>query len=169
MKTGESRLVHLPPEGGDAVWISSGGKSDLYRLKATSEDTGGAYALIEITSYPGNGPPPHIHHREDEYFYILEGRIEFQIGEDTTVMEAGSFIHHPRGTLHKYKNVGTEPARLLVTVVPGGWEGFAYEIGEPVTDPASSPSGPSDEEEFVRKVAEASRKYGMEIPGLTDQ
>ncbi len=97
--------AYAPPDGGDSVWLVG----DRITVKLTSEDTGGAYSVAEEVSPPQGGPPPHIHSQEDETFYVLEGEVEFLLGEDTIVASAGSCAYAPRGTLHTFKNVGTSP------------------------------------------------------------
>jgi len=84
---------------------------ELYTSKVVSEDTGGAFALAEAITPPEGGPPPHVHHREDEAFYVLEGELEFMTEDGTIRAGAGSFVHVPKGTLHTYKNVGMTSAR----------------------------------------------------------
>jgi len=111
---------------------------------------------------PQVGPPPHIHHTQDETFYVLEGEMEFVTEERTTTTRAtaGSFVHIPKGMLRAYKNVGNGPARAIVLFTPGGFEGFFEEMGEPVTDPSMPPEGEPEAERLVATAA----KYGCEIP-----
>lgn len=150
--------AYVGPGEGESVWLLG----DLYTFKAVSETTDGAFAVWETTSPPEGGPPPHLHYREDESFYILEGEMEFMIGEDVIRAGSGSFIHVPKGTMHTFKNVGTASARFLVTVVPGGFEKFFVEAGEPATDKTRPPvqEGPPDVEKLVATAA----RYDCEIP-----
>jgi quercetin dioxygenase-like cupin family protein len=148
---------HIRPDEGKTLWVLG----DLYRFVVTGEDTGGAYALVETTATPGlPGPPPHVHHNEDESFYVLEGEVELTVEGHTSKAGPGSFVRIPKGTLHTFKNAGTEPARFLVLLTPAGFEGFFEEVGEPATDPSSPPEGPPD----VEKVMATAPKYGLEIP-----
>lgn len=158
METNDRSPVHVRPGEGESVWLLG----DLYTFKAMSEDTGGAYAIWETTSPPENGPPPHRHHREDEIFYVLDGELEFLVDDDVFRGGPGTFLRIPKGTMHTFKNVGTAPARFLVTVVPGGFEKFFLEAGEPATDKDSPPAqeGPPDVEKLVATAA----KYDCEIP-----
>jgi mannose-6-phosphate isomerase-like protein (cupin superfamily) len=158
MEASDRAAAHVAPGEGVSVWLLG----DLYTFKALSEDTGGAFALWETTSPPEGGPPPHLHHREDETFYVLEGEMEFWAGGETIRAGAGSFVYIPRGTMHTFKNVGTTPARFLGTVVPGGFERFFLEVGEPATDRSTPPvsEGPPDVERLVATAA----KYNCEIP-----
>jgi quercetin dioxygenase-like cupin family protein len=94
------KVIHLEPGEGDA--FSAVG--DVYRNLASSRQTGGVYTLHEIRVAPNNGPPPHIHPREDEFFFVLEGEVEFQIGDETITARPGTFIQGPRGIAHSFKN-----------------------------------------------------------------
>src|SRR6185437_6921415 len=99
---------------------------DVYRFLATGEDTGGRYALWEAVVPPGGGPPPHVHSREEEGFYVLEGEITFQAGEDRLVATAGMFVNMPVGTPHAFRNESGGPARMLISVAPAGLEGMFF-------------------------------------------
>src|SRR3954454_2610781 len=83
---------------------------DVYRFLATGEDTNGKYALWEAIVPPGGGPPPHTHSREEEGFYVLEGEITFQVGDQRLVASAGTFANLPVGTRHSFKNGADRPA-----------------------------------------------------------
>jgi quercetin dioxygenase-like cupin family protein len=148
--------AYAPPDGGDPVWLVG----DRITVKLTSEDTGGVYSVAEEISPPLGGPPPHIHSQEDETFYVLEGEVEFLLGEDTIEAGAGSCAYAPRGTLHTFKNVGTSPSRVLFVLNPGGFERFFLEAGEPAPEGSSPPEGEPD----VGRIVEIGQKYGLEIP-----
>ncbi len=109
---------------------------DVYRFLATSDDTDGKYALWEAIVPLGGGPPPHVHSREEEGFYILEGEITFQIGEGRVVATAGMFAHMPVGTPHSFKNESCQPAKMLITVALAGLEQMFFEWGVPVAQGA---------------------------------
>ncbi len=132
----------------------------LVTFKAVSEETGGEYSLYELTVPPQLGAPPHIHHREDETFCVLEGEYEFLVGERTIRAGAGSVVYGPRNVPHTFKNVGTTPARMLAFVTPAGLEEFFAEVGEEATAGSSPP--PFGQEEIERLLAVAP-KYGIEI------
>jgi quercetin dioxygenase-like cupin family protein len=86
-------LKVVPPGEGHTLMLVGG----RYTFKASGEDTGGAYALIEMVLPPGSGPPPHIHEREEESFYILEGTLQFQVGGESVTAGAGAYVKTPRG------------------------------------------------------------------------
>ena len=97
-------------------------------FKAVSTDTDGAYSLIEVIDQPQAGPPLHLHRREDESFYILEGTFAFQIGDSVLTATAGWFMTAPKGVPHSYKNIGTTPAKMLALFVPAGIENFFEDL-----------------------------------------
>ena len=85
---------------------------DVYRFLTTGEDTSGKYAMWEAIVPPGGGPPPHVHSREEEGFYIVEGEITLQIGEKRIVATAGMFANMPVGTPHSFKQPHGQDADL---------------------------------------------------------
>ena len=147
----------MRPKQGSSYWVLG----DLYTLKATGEQTGQAYALVEILVQPHNGTPPHIHSREDEAFYIQEGEVEFQLETQTIVATAGTFLHSPKGQLHRYTNIGSKPAKMLCWVIPAGLEKFFAQVGVPVANQAVQPPEvtPAD----IEKVMATAPNYGLEI------
>jgi quercetin dioxygenase-like cupin family protein len=156
MPEGKQSGAFVPPDGGNSVWLVG----DRITVKLTSEDTGGVYSVAEETTPPQGGPPPHTHSQEDETLYVLEGEVEFLLGEDTIPAGAGSCVYVPRGALHTFKNVGTLPSRVLVVLSPGGFEKFFLEAGEPAPEGSSPPEGEPD----VGRIVEIGQKYGLEIP-----
>ena len=151
-------VVHLAPDEGKSLWLAT----DLYTFKAVGEETDGAFALSELTAQPQFGPPPHIHHREDESFYIWEGEFEFLDNDRTFTTGAGSFVYLPKGRLHMHRAAGGAPAKALVLVTPAGVERFIEEAGEPATDKFSSPTPPELPE--IERIVAIAQKYGIEVP-----
>ena len=96
--------------------------TDVLRLVATGEQTGGSIGVLEDTSSPGDGPPRHVHHSNDELFYVLEGEFLFLVGERQESVSAETCVFVPRGTVHAYKVIGSKRGRLLSAVIPGGPE-----------------------------------------------
>ena len=148
--------VHVPPGEGRKLWVAG----ELMTFVVSGAETGGSYALTDSVVPPGGEAPPHVHHREDEAFWMIEGALEITVGNDTLVAETGSFVHLPRGTLHTYKNVGTTPARFLTLMTPAGLEKFFEEVGQPAEDPTSPP--PFADED-IEKLLTAAARYGVEI------
>jgi len=152
-----AHLIHLKPGEGPA--FSAVG--DVYRILATGEQTGGAYVLSEARVLPGGGPPPHIHHREDESFFVLEGEITFMVAGKKAVAGVGDFIQGPRGIPHAFKNESNAVARMLILVTPPGFEKFIAEIGQPVPAFDSPPSPVTPE--TIQKLLAVAPNYGIEI------
>ena len=118
--------THVPPGKGKSVWIAN---NEFVTFKATGKDTGGTLALVEVVGLPGSGPPPHIHHRVEEVYRLLEGELEVLNGDRTFTANAGSVFHIPKGTLHAWRNATTKLARTLLFIAPAGFEGYFEEAG----------------------------------------
>jgi len=149
--------VFRPTGTAPAVW----GPGDLYSLLATGEETNNAFFQFEAIVPKGGGPPPHVHSREDESFYIVSGSLEILLGDNTYHAKRGDFVYVPRGTVHRFKNVGSDTAVQLVTFVPSGMEGFFREVFPEVKDRNAAP--PPVTEELIRRMNEAAPKYGLEM------
>ena len=134
---------------------------DVYRFLATGEDTGGQYALWEAVVPPGGGPPLHVHSREEEGFYVLEGEVTFTVNGERVVATAGTFANMPVGTPHCFKNESGRPARMLISVAPAGLERMFFEVGLPLAEGATTAPPPTREE--VEKLLAIAPNYGIEI------
>ena len=153
-------VTHLPPgEGGRSLWVFG----ELATCKVPSHRTGGAYALFEVSTQPGAGPPPHVQHREDESFYVLEGKYEFLLDDRTVMAQAGSLIYVPKGVLHTHNSLGEGEGRMLVTQTPGGlYERFFEELGnEADGDDAEPPV--LDERSGAKMIVAVAAQHGIEI------
>src|ERR1700676_3160476 len=134
---------------------------DVYRFLATGDDTDGKYAMWEAIVPPGGGPPPHVHSREEEGFYILEGEITIQFGDKWIVATAGMFANMPVGTPHSFKNESDRPAKMLISVAPAGLEKMFFEVGVPVAQGAMTALPPTKEE--IERLLAVAPRYGIEI------
>jgi quercetin dioxygenase-like cupin family protein len=149
--------VLVEPGDGEAIWFLNSHMT----VKATAETTGGAYGLIESLIPPGFSPPKHIHHREDESYYMLDGQVTVLCGDETYSATAGSFVFLPRGVPHTFVVEGDKPARWLTLITPGGGEGFFVDAGRPAESDGFPERAPIDID-LLRRV---SAKYGDEIVG----
>ena len=122
-------------------------------MRIHGRDTGGTVAVVESHDVTGGGPPPHIHHREDETFQILEGEYEWTVGGETFVARKGTTIFASRGIPHTYRYLGQTPGRLMCVITPSGFEGFFEEIN------ALSPQ----QQQNIPRVLEIASRYGLEI------
>ena len=158
-ETMERGVAQVPPGEGKTLRVMG----ELVTYKVTSDQTGGAYSLFEVVSQPGTGAPPHVQHREDESFYVLEGDYEFLVEGRTVRMPAGSLLYVLKGNLHAYRNVGEGTGRMLVAQTPGGLhERFFEEVGEEASD-SREPRVPEHPESLTR-TREIAAGCGIEIP-----
>jgi quercetin dioxygenase-like cupin family protein len=135
----------------------------LFTVLADSEETGGQFGLIESLSPKGAEPPRHIHRREDETFYVLEGEITFYVGDETYEAPPGTFVSAPRGVPHSY-TFETDMICMLVLVAPGGFEEFFRPAQS--SEPAQAleippPEGPPDVQALVATL----EQHGVEVVG----
>jgi mannose-6-phosphate isomerase-like protein (cupin superfamily) len=154
----EQGAMGVYPDGGRSIWLLG----MLATFKAVSEETGGEYSLYELTVPPQLGALPHIHHRETEAFYVLDGEVEFFKGEHAVRARVGEFVFIPRGVVHGFKNVGQKPARCLGIVTPGGLhEKLLAGLGEQAKAETlpPPPEGPPD----VERIMQIVREYGTEM------
>jgi quercetin dioxygenase-like cupin family protein len=150
-------LFHRPVATGETFW----GPGDMYRFLVTGAETGGAYFAMEALVPPGGGPPPHIHRNEDETFYIVEGEVDFLLGEERITAGVGDFVNVPRGSIHCFHNAGVETMRMILTFTPAGIEKFFEETLERALDPTQPP--PDNVDEVAARYAAAAPRYGMEF------
>jgi len=125
-----------------------------YRFLATSAETGGAFALLEATAPPESAVPLHLHTREDETFFILEGSLEVQCGDRLLMLENNATAYLPRNIPHSYKSPGRAEMKYLVLITPGGFERCLEEFARL---PADRPPAPET-------MVAIGKKYGLEFP-----
>jgi mannose-6-phosphate isomerase-like protein (cupin superfamily) len=155
-----SRTFAYDPAEGEALWWVG----LLATIKATAEQTGGRYTLVEVLAPDGYGSVRHVHHTEDEAFWILEGEMTFYVGDQTIKARPGSFLFGPKEVPHAFA-VNSGPARLLFILSPAGFEDLVREMGEPARELSIPPQpGPPDEAELEQMAAIAAR-HGNEILG----
>ena len=135
--------------------------ADLHTFKAVSEDTNGAYCLSEVTFTPGAPAPPHIHHHEDEAFYVLEGQFEFTYEGRTFTAGPGAYVFLHKGRVHTHGAKGAK-GRALGIHTPGGLERFIAEAGTPATDLTGS--APALDMAAFERVVTIAKKYDIEVP-----
>ncbi|HZG75357.1 MAG TPA: cupin domain-containing protein [Paenibacillus sp.] len=125
------------------------------------EDTGNRFSLIEFLLVKGADTPPHTHLNEDEHYYVLEGDITVQVGDETIRATPGTYVYLPRDVRHSYR-VESDQAKLLVGIFPAGFEQFFLANGAPVDPDAipPAPQGPPSDEQ-IRAMVEEAAKYGI--------
>ena len=132
-------VIHRPAGTGITKWMSG----DVYTVKVTGADTAGRMGFVEAVVPPGGGPVAHVHHDREEAFYLLDGELEFLDGDRTVVADAGDFLFVPRGVRHRFRNIGTRPARMVFFFTPAGDEQLFVEVGDdPVPGEQPQPWSP---------------------------
>jgi len=147
-------------EGEPRWWLDC-----LAEIKATAGQTGGRLTLVEVTEPPnpaGTPGPLHVHHREDEGFWILEGGATFEVGDTTIEAHAGDFLFGPRDIPHRY-TVGEAGCRMLFIMTPGGFEDLVRAMSVPAQRRTLPP--PSDAEPDWGHVAVVAKAHGCELLG----
>src|SRR4029078_7311716 len=122
-------------------------------IRVYGRNTGGVVSAVESHDVPGGGPPPHIHHREDETFQVLEGDYEWTVGGKTFVAGKGTTLFAPRGVPHTYRYLGQTPGRLMCVITPAGFEEFFEQIGALTAQP----------QQDIPRVMEIATQFGLEI------
>lgn len=131
-------------------------------VKATSESTGGAFSMVHHTSAPGHATPYHVHHVEDEAFYVLSGEYTFILDGSKTVVHAGGYIFLPRGVPHGIRCTGSLTSTMLILAMPGdGFLGMMLEMAEPAQERALPPPTAPD----IEKLTKLCAKYKIDILG----
>jgi len=139
-------------EGEARWWFGS-----LAELKLTAEHTGGALSILEITEPPNAAAPLHVHHREDETFWILDGDVTFEVGGTTIEAHAGDVAFGPRGVPHCY-TVGETGCRMLFIMTPGGFENLVRGMSVPAERRTLPPASDVEPDwEHVAAVAKANQ------------
>jgi quercetin dioxygenase-like cupin family protein len=150
----------IPPGGGLSIWWMG---DDRITFQATSADTNGAYAFW-VDEPPGHvGPPKHVHSREEEGFYVIEGQVEFRAGDIDAVLTKDTFIALPKGIPHSWINTSTGPARLITFTAGAGNEGFFLTLGASGVGPAG-PRATLPLEEINART----RRYGVTYMETTE-
>lgn len=165
MKTSDG-TIRPPTEAGDAYWLGpSEGDArrvleELDTFKAVASQTRGLFALKESRSARGSGPPLHVHEREDEACYVIEGEVTLFIGDETVSATSGSWTYLPRRIPHSLR-IESDEARMLWLIVPGGFDSFFLELF-----PAAATGTEAEQPDAERMVTTAAR-YGVTILGPT--
>src|SRR4051794_23765174 len=140
----------LGPQDGKAGSLGSIG----VRFMLDGPEAGERFSLVEHPMPPhALAAPLHRHSREDEYSFILEGRMGALLGDHEVYAEAGDFVHKPRDQWQTFWNAGDEPCRILEIIAPGGFEGYFAELVE------LGAAGPPD----PAAIAEVAGRYGLEM------
>ena len=149
-----STLSQSPTARGQQRWFFG----MLAEIKASAADTGGQYTLVEITAPPALQTPLHVHYREDEGFYVLDGSVTILVGEETVELGPGQHAFGPRDIPHRF-TVGPDGARMLWVLAPSGFEDFIEDVSVPAEAPTVPPASVAPPE----NAAEIVLRHGMEL------
>lgn len=130
----------------------------------TAEQTAGQMSVAELTVYPGDFVPPHLHKVEDEMFYVVDGTVWFEVGGESITATAGTFVRVRRGVMHSFRNIGSRPAKIADYHTPGGFEKFFEAAGVECEDIRQGP--PNVVPNFAR-FAMICHDHGMELGEMT--
>ena len=150
--------IALSSGEGEALWFLG----ILATIKSSAETTGGRVAVIEHLAPQGSGSPLHVHRREDEWFFVIEGELTFWVGGEVIVAPAGAFVYGPRDIPHTF-TVTSHQARFLLVTEPAGFEGFMRALSAPAEDRVLPPDTIQPPDPAVMMAAAA--EYGIEILG----
>lgn len=134
---------------------------DHYRFLAVAGETDGRYAIWHATVHPGGGPPPHVHSREEEAFYVLKGELTFFANGESFVGGPGTFVNLPVGGEHRFRNETNDPVEVLILVAPAGLEEMFRRTGVEVDGGNLEPPTVTPEE--VERIKSIAPEYGVEI------
>ena len=161
-QTGQMQTLEpaaIRKDDGEARWWFGA----LAVIKATAADTGGQISIVEVTEHPGAEAPLHVHHRDDEVFWILDGEVTFEVGDQVIEASAGDYVFGPREIPHRF-TVGERGCRMLFIMVPGGFEDLVRATSEPA--PSRTLPPPPEEEpsaEEMERMRAIVKELGYEL------
>jgi quercetin dioxygenase-like cupin family protein len=150
--------IALGRDDGELLWAFGG----VALVKAGGEATGGRVMVTEQRAQRGVGSPLHVHHREDEWFYVLDGEVTFWVGGEVVVAPAGTFVYGPRDIAHTFV-VTSDEARFLLVTEPGDFVGFLRAASQPA--PSLEYPPPPDSPPDVEALTQLAASYGIDIIG----
>lgn len=148
-------------DAGPATWALGG----MFEQLASATETAGAFGVSLVTQPAGAATPLHVHTREAEAFYLLDGSLTYQAGEQVHRLSTGSFIYLPRGVPHAFRVTGAGPARFLALVAPGDLMTLYDEVGRPAPDRRLPEPGETSMNEEIQRWLETAPRYGLQVVG----
>jgi quercetin dioxygenase-like cupin family protein len=146
---------------GPATWALG----SLFEQTASGADTGGAFGLTRVTQPAGTATPVHVHTREAEAFYLLDGTMTYRAGEQDHQLSPGSFIYLPAGVPHAFRVTSTGPVQFLAIVAPAGLMTIYDEVGRPA-EQRQLPNPDADQMQAdIGRWLEATSRYGIQVLG----
>lgn len=143
-------ILSVPPGAGKILHAFG----SEFTIHLGGQETEGKFCMFTEVTPPGGGPPPHLHKAEEEWFYPLEGRVEFFIDGGWQEAPLGTTVYVPRGTVHTFRNPGDSPSRMLMGISPAGIETFFERCAEVFARP---------EPPEMEKIAAIGAEFGIEF------
>jgi mannose-6-phosphate isomerase-like protein (cupin superfamily) len=156
-----SAVVMREPGQGPATWAMA----SLFEHVVGAGQTSGQLGIALVTQPPGVATPLHLHTREAEAFFLLEGRISYRAGEDRYELYDGCFMYLPQGVAHAFRIRGDRPARFLAITTPGGLMGLYDEVGIPARERRLPGEDGQSLEAEIPKWREVGPRYGVRVVG----
>lgn len=125
------------------------------KVLLSAQQTGGSFSALYADIRPGEGPPLHLHRGHDEYFFVLEGTYQLQVGDQEQTIGPGTLAFVPRGTPHGFKNISDAPGRLLEWTIPGDNEPYFRAVDAMQNDGGFDP----------QKFAAINQRFATEFVG----
>ena len=151
-----TRPYMVGPGDGTPSWMLNA----RLTTKARQADTDGGFSLFEFSADTNGEPPPHVHRHEDEAWYVLDGQVVFNVGDDEFTAGPGAFVFGPRDIVHSLR-ITSPTARMLTIMSPAGFEGFFDGLSVPAHGDGLPAPGPPDMELLMRLAA----AHGCEFVG----
>lgn len=153
----------VPPAEGEIFEFMPG---EVFTWKTTAEQNDGGVDFGELTIAAGSMVPEHIHHGNDESYYILEGSFRFKVGDELADAGPGTAVHIPRGVSHAWKNTSNTPGRVTITFAPGGMTGYFKELAPLLPELMANMADMSKvAPDTMRQASEIMKRYGYEMTG----
>jgi mannose-6-phosphate isomerase-like protein (cupin superfamily) len=133
------------------------------RILLSSQQTGGQFSMIEGIMPPGGDGGLHVHHREDESMYLIEGELEVTIGDKVFMLGAGESYFAPREVPQRLRNIGSVPARALLITTPGGFDQFIAQAGAPLLAGMAPPVAAPPTPHQIGELLALAQAFGIEI------
>lgn len=161
MADADGQVIFRAPGEGPATWAMG----SLFERLCNGDETGGAVGMSLITQPPGIATPLHVHSREAECFFILDGTMTYRAGEEYYALEAGSFMFLPRGLPHAFRITGDAPVRFIGLTVPGSLMSLYDEVGIPARERRLPGADGTPMSEEIARWSEVAPRYGLQVVG----
>jgi mannose-6-phosphate isomerase-like protein (cupin superfamily) len=159
--TRATRPIHVRAGEGEAVWAMS----SLFEIKLDAAASGGSLAVMEVVQPPGVATPLHVHEREAEAFFLLDGTMTYEAAGIVHDLERGSFMYLPKEVPHRFRVTGTSPVRFIALVAPAGLESLYRSVGGPAVTRTLPDPAAGDVAAEISRWGTVAPRYGLKVLG----